>query len=45
MFRTDGAITGPWLGTSGLGAQLLALGAWSAAGLVAIAGLAHRRGG
>jgi hypothetical protein len=39
------AITEPWLGTSGLGTQLVALGAWSAAALVAIAWLARRRGG
>ena len=38
------AITAPWLGTSGLGSQLLALAAWSAAALVAIALLARRRG-
>jgi ABC-2 type transport system permease protein len=38
-----GAITDPWLGTSGQGARLAALGGWAALALIAIVWLARRR--
>jgi ABC-2 type transport system permease protein len=38
-----GAITDPWLGTSGQGARLAALAGWAAVALVAIVWLARRR--